>query len=119
MRKDLFVQTAFSITNVTFSANHVAPGVVSLIVDFQVHNNGPSHVAGLAVTTDFWGSSHIVPAVFQSFGAGFEFWHASFSVNTSSSVTFEFAVFCDDYGGNNAVPRIWNTNGGTRFQAHA
>ena len=113
------MQTAFSITNVTFSANPVAPGFVALTVNFQVHNNGPSHVAGLMVTTDFWITSQAVPASFQGFGPGFEFWRASFQVNKNSPVTFEFAIFCDDYGGNNNVPRIWNTNGGNRFQAHA
>jgi len=113
------MQTAFSITNVTFSADPVAPGQVNLTVKFQIHNNGPSHVAGLVVTTDFWITSHIASAVFQGFGAGFEFWQASFSVSASTPVTFEFVIFCDDFGGIDAVPRIWNTNGGNRFQAHA
>jgi hypothetical protein len=31
-------------------------------------------------------------------------------------VTFEFVIFCDDFGGVDAVPRIWNTNGGSVFQ---
>src|SRR6202022_443633 len=74
------VQTAFSITDVTFGANPVAPGVVVLSVDFRLFNNGPSHIAGLVATTDFWVTSNVVPAKFQSFGAGFEFWHASFQV---------------------------------------
>jgi hypothetical protein len=113
------MQTAFSITNVTFVADPIEPSVVALTVNFQVHNNGPSHVAGLMVTTDFWGTSHIAQATFQGFGAGFEFWQASFSVTQSPPVTFEFVIFCDDFGGIDAVPRIWNTNGGNRFQAHA
>jgi hypothetical protein len=83
------MQTAFSITSVGFNADPVAPGQVSLSVDFQVHNNGPSHVAGLVVTTDFWKTSHIVPAVFQSFGQGFEFWHADTSA-PGPPVKFEF-----------------------------
>ena len=41
------MQTAFSITDVTFGANPVAPGVVVLSVDFRIFNNGPSHIAGL------------------------------------------------------------------------
>jgi hypothetical protein len=113
------MQTAFSITAVTFSADPVAPGVVALSVNFQIFNNGPSHVAGLIVTTDFWITSHIAPAVFQGFGAGFEFWRADFSVPSGPPVTFEFVIFGDDFGGDNFVPRIWNTNGGNRFQASA
>ena len=109
------MQTAFSITDVTFNANPVAPGVVVLTVDFRVSNNGPSRVTGLVATTDFWITSHVVPAKFQSFGAGFEFWHASFQV-AGPPVAFEFVIFCDDFGGINTVPRIWNTNGGNRFQ---
>jgi hypothetical protein len=111
------MQTAFSITGVTFSANHLAPGLIGLSVNFQIFNNGPSHVAGLVVTTDFWGTSQIAPAAFQGFGAGFEFWRANFSVSGVSSATFEFVIFCDDFGGEDFVPRIWNTNGGNRFQA--
>src|SRR5262245_61847717 len=57
-----------------FSSSRVS----SLRVDFQVFNNGPSHVAGLIVTTDFWKTSHVVTAAFQGFGAGFEFWRATF-----------------------------------------
>jgi hypothetical protein len=113
------MQTAFSITDVNFFTNHPAPGVVTLEVDFQVFNNGPSHVAGLVVTTDFWITSTIVPARFQTFGAGFENWKAVYQLSGVSSVNFEFVIFCDDFGGNNSVPRIWNTNGGTRFQARA
>jgi hypothetical protein len=33
------------------------------------------------------------------------------------SVTYEFVIFCDDFGGIDSVPRIWKTNGGNRFQA--
>ena len=44
------MQTAFSIDNVSFT-DPVAPTVVDLIVEFQIFNNGPSHVAGLVVTT--------------------------------------------------------------------
>ena len=112
------MQTAFSITNVTFSADPVAPGLISLSVNFQIFNNGFSHVAGLVVTTDFWRTSQIAPAAFQGFGAGFEFWRADFQV-PGSSATFEFVIFCDDFGGVDFVPRIWNTNGGNRFQVRA
>jgi hypothetical protein len=70
----------------------------------------------LIVTTDFWVTSHVKPAAFQGFGAGFEFWHADFQAQ-DAPVTFEFVIFCDDFGGDNDVPRIWNTNGGNRFQA--
>src|SRR5271166_489070 len=111
------MQTAFSIKNVSFSADPVAPGVVELGVNFQIFDNGPSHVAGLVVTTDFWITSQIAPAVFQGFGEGFEFWRADFPVSAGPSVTFEFVIFCDDFGGINSVPRIWNTNEGNRFQA--
>ena len=110
------MQTAFFIANVTFSAVPVEPGVVALTVNFQIFNNGPSHVAGLVVTTDFWGTSHVVPATFQGFGAGFEFWRAEFDT-AGPPVAFEFVIFCDDFGGVDFVPRIWNTNGGNRFQS--
>jgi hypothetical protein len=111
------MQTAFSITNVSFSAGAVFPGTISLTVDFEIHNNGPSHVAGLIVTTDFWKTSHVAPAVFQSFVANFERWKATFQVSGVASVDFEFVIFCDDFGGVGSVPRIWNTNGGNRFRA--
>ena len=110
------MQTAFSIANVTFSADPVAPGVVDLQVNFQIFNNGPSHVAGLMVTTDFWATSHVSIATFQGFGAGSEFWRASFSTS-GPPVNFEFVIFCDDFGGVDGVPRIWSTNGGNRFRA--
>jgi hypothetical protein len=113
------MQTAFFIRNVTFSANQTFPGVIDLVVNFQVFNNGPSHVAGLVVTTDFWITSSVANAQFKGFGAGFEFWQATFQLSGVSSATFEFVIFCDDFGGNDSVPRIWNTNGGTRFQARA
>jgi|SRR6476646_1623916 len=112
------MQTAFSITDVTFSANPVAPGLIDLSVNFQIFNNGPSHVAGLIVTTDFWRTSQVAPAAFQGFGAGFEFWRVNHQV-PGSALSFEFVIFCDDFGGVDFVPRIWNTNGGKRFQARA
>jgi len=119
VENEINMQTAFSITDVNFSADPVAPGIVVLSVNFRIFNNGPSHVAGLVVTTDFWITSHIAPAAFQGFGPGFEFWRADFQVAASSPVTFEFVIFCDDFGGVDFVPRIWNTNGGNRFQARA
>lgn len=109
------MQTAFSITDVAFNADPVAPNVVVLSVDFRIHNNGPSHVAGLIVTTDFWVTTNVAIAKFQGFGPGFEFWHASFQTQ-GPPVAFEFVIFCDDFGGDGFVPRIWNTNGGNRFQ---
>jgi hypothetical protein len=110
------VQTAFNIANVSFSPDPVASGVVELTVNFQIFNNGPSHVAGLIVTTDFWVTSHVAPAAFQGFGAGSESWRATFSTS-GPPASFEFVIFCDDFGGNGTVPRIWNTNGGNRFRA--
>lgn len=112
------MQTAFSITEVSFNADPVAPGEVVLSVDFQIHNNGPSHVAGLVVTTDFWVTSSIAAARFQGFGAGFEFWHVGFSA-AGPPVSFEFVIFCDDFGGTPGVARIWDTNGGNRYLASA
>jgi FAD binding domain len=83
---------------------------------------GPNHVAGLIVTTDSWVNSQVVTARFQGFGDGFEFWNATFPSSPSGApqapVTFEFVIFCDDLGGVDSVPRIWNTNGGTVFQEH-
>jgi hypothetical protein len=112
------MQTAFSITDVSFSANRVAPNTVNLTVNFKVNGNGPSHVTGLILTTDFWITSHVVPAKFQSFAPGSENWKASFQTQ-GSSVSFEFVIFCDDFGGVNSVPRIWNTNNGNRFRAQS
>ena len=119
-------QTAFSITNVTFHGS-IAEGFVGpvptffpqLSVQFQIFNIGPNHVAGIIVTTNSWVTSQIVPAAFQEFGEGFELWHVSFPSSPggpAAPVTFEFVVFCDDFGGVNSVPRIWNTNGGAVFQ---
>jgi hypothetical protein len=31
-------------------------------------------------------------------------------------VTYEFVIFCDDFGGIDSVPRIWNTNGEIDFR---
>ena len=73
---------------------------------------------GLIVTTDFWRTSQTAPAAFQGLGAGFKFWRADFQVR-GFSVTFEFVIFCDDFGGVDFVPPIWNTNGGNRFQARS
>ena len=109
------MQTAFNITDVAYSSASVAPGVVSLAVSFRIHNHGPAHAAGLVVTTDLWATSHIAKAAFKGAGAGFELWQASFSA-PGPPVLFEFVVFCDDYGGLNSVPRIWNTNGGNQFR---
>jgi hypothetical protein len=120
-------QTAFSIRNVTFSGSMVEgfqPGspvpvfFPQLSVQFRIFNRGPNHVAGLIVTTDSWASSQIVPAKFQGFGDDFENWSATFpsSPALSAPVTFEFVIFCDDFGGVDSVPRIWNTNGGGVFQ---
>ena len=45
------MQTAFNVSNVSFSPDPVAPGVVELTVNCQLCNNGPSHVCGRAVVT--------------------------------------------------------------------
>lgn len=115
------MQTAFSISNVTFSAsfNPLPPsqgGGTSLTVNFQIHNRGPNHISGLYVTTDSWATWQIVPGRFVDFNDGGENWVANFGVTTQTK-TFEFVIFCDDFGGVNSVPRIWNTNGGAVFQA--
>jgi len=115
------MQTAFSITNVTFSAgfNPVPPtegGGSSLSVNFQILNRGPNHIAGLFVTTNSWATWQVIPAGFVSFSSEGENWTANFGVQTQVR-TFEFVIFCDDLGGVNTVPRIWNTNGGAVFQA--
>jgi hypothetical protein len=114
------VQTAFSIRDVSSSATfNPLPvsqgGGSSLSVSFDVFNRGPNHIAGLFVTTDSWGTWQVVPARFVRFIAGGENWAASFGVGTRVQ-TFEFVVFCDDLGGVDSVPRIWNTNGGSVFQ---
>ena len=115
------MQTAFSIRNVRFSAtfNPLPPtegGGSSLSVNFQVFDIGPNHIAGVFVTTNSWATWQMVPAQFVNFGNGGENWTASFSVSTRVQ-TFEFVIFCDDFGGIDAVPRVWNTNGGAVFQA--
>jgi hypothetical protein len=112
------LQTANSITDVQFNADPIEPGIVALTVTFRISSNGPSHVAGLVATHDNWVTSQVVAASFQGFGTGFENWRASYSV-PGPPVGFEFVVFCDDFGGVDSVPRIWNTNGGHRFQARA
>jgi hypothetical protein len=108
------MQTAFSITGVSFNAEVIEDEGTRLNVDFEVHDTGPSHVAGLVVTTDFWTTSQVVMAAYQRTTDGFEVWHADFLAD--ASVTFEFVIFCDDYSGENEVPRIWDTNGGRRYQ---
>lgn len=116
------MQTAFSITNVTSSGRfNPLPvsqgGGSSLSVNFQILNRGPNHLAGIYVTTNSWATWQIIPAAFESFSSEGENWTANFSVQTQVR-TFEFVVFCDDLGGVNTVPRIWNTNGGSVFQAN-
>jgi hypothetical protein len=114
------VQTAFSINNVSSSATFnplpVSEGGGSFLsVSFDIFNRGPNHIAGLFVTTDSWASWQIVHAKFVQFIADGENWSASFGVDTPVP-TFEFVVFCDDLGGVDSVPRIWNTNEGSVFQ---
>ena len=110
------MQTAFFINNVSPTIATPVSGLVSVTVDFQIHNNGPAHVAGLVFTTDDWKTTQVVPAVFQGFGQGFEFWSASPPDFAGPPATFDFVVFCDDFSGGDQVPRIWNTNGGNRFR---
>jgi hypothetical protein len=116
------VQTAFSIQNVSFSSNFQpggfpqAGGRSSLSVSFDIFNQGPNHIAGILVTTDFWFTWQIVHAQFVQLIDGGESWSASSAVQpVDSPATFQFVVFCDDLGGVDSVPRIWNTNGGSVF----
>jgi hypothetical protein len=115
------VQTALSITNVTFSAsfNPIPPsqgGGSSLSVGFDVLGRGPNHIAGMYVTADSWGNWEEVHARFSNFTSNGEHWTAGVQLPDRIR-TFEFVVFCDDLGGVNTVQRIWNTNGGTVFHA--
>jgi hypothetical protein len=115
------MQTAFSITDVTFSATfnslpQALGGGSSLTVNFQIFNQGPNHLAGLLVTTNSWATWQMLPASFVRFSGTSESWTAHFEVPTRVT-TFEFVIFCDDLGGVSTVPRIWNTNAGAVFQA--
>jgi hypothetical protein len=114
------VQTAFYIDNVSSSAtfDQGEGEESSLSVTFDIFNRGPNHIAGLFVTTDSWGTWQIVHAQFVSFNDGGENWSASLSVPGPKVQTFEFVVFCDDLGGVDSVPRIWNTNAGSVFQVN-
>jgi hypothetical protein len=130
-------QTAFSIVNVTFVGSvqetFVGEGGVpeffpQLSVEFVIDGRGPNHVAGLILTTDSWVTSQVVPAAFQSFGNipgvsnQVENWEVTLQLGSPVAVeglinvTSEFVIFCDDFGGVDSVPRIWNTNGGIVFQ---
>jgi hypothetical protein len=109
------MQTAFFIQDVTFGISTPVSNFVNLTVDFQIHNSGPAHVAGLVWTIDGWKTSHVEDAVFEALGQGFEFWRAVVGFTSNDVPAFEFVVFCDDFGGGDQVPRIWNTNGGNRF----
>ncbi len=114
------MQTAFSIDNVSSSATFdqgEGGEFSSLSVTFDIFDRGPNHIAGLFVTTDSWKTWQIVHAQFITFIDGGENWSASFSVGTKVP-TFEFVVFCDDLGGVDSVPRIWNTNAGSVFQVN-
>ena len=111
------MQTAFSIDNVLSSATFdqgEGGESSSLSVTFDIFNRGPNHIAGIYVTANNWSTWQIVHAQFVTFIDGGENWSASFSVDTKVP-TFEFVVFCDDLGGVDSVPRIWNTNGGSVF----
>ena len=115
------MQTAFSINNVSSGVGFSTPGPAgegaetTLNVSFDIFNQGPNHIAGLYVTTDSWFTWQIVHAQFVQFIANGESWSASFT--PGGEVAFEFVVFCDDLGGVESVPRIWNTNGGSVFTA--
>ena len=85
------MQTAHSITNVSFSATFdpIPPsegGGSSLTVNFQVFDSGPNHIAGLFVTTDSWATWQIVPSRFASFAGSGENWVASFPRGHASHV---------------------------------
>ncbi len=114
------MQTASFIVGVSASATFSplpvsAGGGSSLSVTFYIFQNGPNHIAGIYVTTDNWYTWQVVHAKFVEFIDFGEQWSASFSVDTQVS-TFQFVVFCDDLGGIESVPRIWNTNNGSTFQ---
>jgi hypothetical protein len=94
---------------------------VHLTVNFRVNQRGPAHVAGIIVTHDDWVTSQVTLARFQQFDGNAEVWQALLSVSADSlptitGLSFEYVIFCDDFGGVDQVPRIWNTNGGQRFQ---
>jgi hypothetical protein len=118
------VQTAFSINNVSSNSQNVGesnegPAAVDLSVSFDIFNQGPNHIAGIYFTTDSWFTWEIVHAQFVQFiDNNGESWSASATVDPEVNI-FEFVVFCDDLGGVESVPRIWNTNGGSVFQQAA
>ena len=117
------MQTAFSINNVSSNSSPVGesnegPAAINLSVSFDIFNQGPNHIAGLYVTTDSWFTWQVVHAQFVTFINGGESWSASFTSGIGVDI-FEFVVFCDDLGGVESVPRIWNTNGGSVFQQAA
>jgi hypothetical protein len=123
LRGAIDVQTAFSIKNVSYSVSIITPpphlgggGPYSVVsVSFDIFNQGPNHIAGIFVTTDSWFTWQVVHASFVQFIADDgENWSVSF--NSGEIPSFEFVVFCDDLGGVESVPRIWNTNGGSAFQ---
>jgi hypothetical protein len=109
------MRTVFAISDVLCSAASVTSEETSLTVDFRVHDNGLAHVAGVVVTTDDWRNSRVVHAEFRGNGDGFEYWQAEFLAHEPSAI-FECVVFCDDYGCDYDVPRVWETNGGHRYR---
>jgi hypothetical protein len=111
------MQSAQSITLLSHSARNEAgiQGLHSaLTVNFSVFRKGPAHVAGLIYTTDGWISTGEQPARFQSFSGDTENWQVVVRVG-GNNVTFQYVIFCDDFAGVNAVPRVYNTDGGNQF----
>lgn len=109
------MRTVFNISDVACHAFVIGPGETKLTVEFRVHDDGPAHVAGVVVTTDLWAASHIAYAEFQSKGDGSEAWRAEFSAH-GPPIAFECVVFCDDFGSDHDVPRVWETNAGQRYR---
>lgn len=106
--------------------SHTAVGDVNeggpfsqLTVNFRVFGRGPTHVAGIMYTTDFWVTPVDTLARFQTFDGDFEVWQAQVTVPGSDSFPFEYVIFCKDFRGDEDVPEIFNTNGGETFRIQA
>lgn len=103
---------------VSDSATNIANqgGLSSLLtVNFRVFSRGPSHVAGLSYTTDFWVTPREAIARFQGFAGDFEIWQAQASA-AGNGVTFEYIIFCRDNRDFQNVRQIYHTNFGNTFQ---
>src|SRR3954447_4776816 len=108
------MQTAQRIDFVGHDARNVADqgGLRTVLtVNFRVVSRGPAHVAGVIFTTDFWATTGEAKARFHRFEGNDTGWQVVVTV-PGNNVSFEYVIFCDDFRGNNTVPRVWNTNGG-------